>query len=215
MLIPLKAVIFDYGNVLCGPQQAGDIEAMAGAVGVSPAVFEKAYWKDRLAFDEAAVTPEAYWSALGSAVSRGISDDLRGRLIELDNLSWSHSSPVMCRWASALRPAGIRTAVLSNMPVTLRQYLSRCCDWLPEFDFSCYSCDVRCAKPAAGIFRICLDGLGVDPGDALFLDDRPENVEAAGRLGIHVIQFRDAEQTQREIDGRYRLPLRIVEAAQA
>ena len=32
MSLEIKAIIFDYGNVLCRPQPDGDIEAMATAV---------------------------------------------------------------------------------------------------------------------------------------------------------------------------------------
>ena len=108
-----------------------------------------------------------------------------------------------------LRRAGVRTAVISNMPVTLRTYLERSCEWLPQFDCSYYSCDFHRAKPAAEAFLHCLNCLGVAPGEALFLDDRQENVEAARRLGIHAIHFVNPEQAQCEIDQNYSLPVAI------
>ena len=41
-------------------------------------------------------------------------------LIEIDSRSWSHPAPVVPQWARDLRAAGLRTAILSNMPVTVR-----------------------------------------------------------------------------------------------
>ncbi len=103
-------------------------------------------------FDQAVITPEAYWTGIVNALSRRLPDDVLRRLTEIDNTSWSRPNLVMTRWASALRAAGIRTAVLSNMPISVRSHL-RSVKWMPQFDYSCYSCDVRCAKPEPAIHR--------------------------------------------------------------
>ena len=116
----------------------------------------------------------------------------------------------MVSWATALRDAGVRTAVLSNMPITLRSGLARFCPWLPQFDHSCYSCDVGLAKPRPEIYVRCLEGLGDAPEATLFLDDREENVEAARGVGIHAIHFSSPEQAQREINQHYDLPVPII-----
>lgn len=208
MSVHLQAVIFDYGNVLCLPQERKEVEAMAALLDSTVASFEAAYWKDRLAFDLAALTPEAYWNGVADRLSRRLSDDCLRLLTGIDNRSWSRPDPVMPSWAAALGAAGLRTAVLSNMPITVRTHL-RSVAWMPRFDYSCYSCDLRCAKPAPEIFEDCLRGVGVEPGAALFLDDREENIEAARQLGIHAIHFVSPEQAQREIDERYQLPVRI------
>ena len=170
--------------------------------------FEAAYWRDRLAFDQAVLSPEAYWGGVAAELSQPLSDDLLRQLTEIDNRSWSRPDPVMAAWASALRPAGHRTAVLSNMPITVRGHL-RTAGWLPQFDYLCFSCELGCVKPEAAIFHDCLKGVGVEPAAALFLDDREENIEAARRLGIHAIHFAGPEQAQEEIDRHYDLAVRI------
>ena len=203
-----QVVLFDYGNVLSLPQDRQGVESMAAILDSPVACFEEAYWKDRLAFDQALITPEAYWTGIANALSRRLPDDVLRRLTGIDNTSWSRPNLVMTRWASALRAAGIRTAILSNMPISVRSHL-RSVKWMPQFDYSCYSCDVRCAKPELAIYRDCLKGVGADPAATLFLDDREENIEAARKLGIHTIHFADPEQAQKEIDKHYQLPIRI------
>jgi putative hydrolase of the HAD superfamily len=61
-------------------------------------------------------------------------------------------------------------------------------------------------KPAAAIYHHCLTGVGSSAQDALFLDDRPENIEAARALGIHAVQFQSAAQVADELESRYALP---------
>jgi putative hydrolase of the HAD superfamily len=51
------------------------------------------------------------------------------------------------------------------------------------------SYEVGARKPNAGIYRHMLENLGVSGNQCLFLDDRPENVEAARAAGIHALQF--------------------------
>ena len=168
--------------------------------------FQEVYWADRAAFDRAALTPEAYWDTVANRLSRTLTETERQRITELDNLSWSYPDPIMLAWATALRQAGMKIGLLSNMPITLRAYLRAFCAWLPVFDHSCYSCDVRLAKPEPEIFLQTLAGLGEEPGDVLFLDDREENIDAARALGIQSIRYRSPEQAQCEIDQHYHLP---------
>jgi putative hydrolase of the HAD superfamily len=182
---------------------------MAGILNVPVVGFEEFYWQDRLAFDRAAITPETYWGKVADSLSRVLSDAERERLIEHDNRSWAQPDTVMVNWATVLRGAGVRTAVLSNMPITLRTHLRGFCPWLPEFDYSCYSCDIQHAKPTPEIYLHCLRGLGAAPQEALFLDDREENIDAARRLGIHAIHFSSPEQAQSEIARDYDLPVPI------
>src|SRR5690606_18358965 len=51
------------------------------------------------------------------------------------------------------------------------------------------SYEVALAKPEPEIYRLTLNRLGVLPGDTLFVDDRPENIEAAAALGIRTLPF--------------------------
>lgn len=47
-----------------------------------------------------------------------------------------------------------------------------------------YSCDLGHAKPDPAYFRAILDRLGVGPEGIVFVDDRPDNVEAAASVGL-------------------------------
>jgi len=46
-------------------------------------------------------------------------------------------------------------------------------------------------KPGAEIFRRALARLDVAPEEAVFVDDRPPNVEGARRVGMYAVHFTD------------------------
>ncbi len=72
-------------------------------------------------------------------------------------------------------------------------------DFLSWFDDLVISGVVGVIKPDPRIFRILLERNGIDPSTAVFIDDVAANAEAASRLGLHGIHFRDPEQLRREL----------------
>jgi putative hydrolase of the HAD superfamily len=200
-----KAVIFDYGNVLSQSQPAADVAAMAGILDVPVAQFTEIYWQFRVPYDAAALAPTEYWSAVARTASRSLAPSQIDALIPIDSRSWSHAAPVTPQWARDLRTAGFRTAILSNMPIPVRDYILGC-EWLPDFDVRVFSCDLRRTKPAPEIYQHCLDQLGLAPSAALFLDDREANIRAAEALGLNAILFTKPEAAFQEIGRRFHLP---------
>jgi putative hydrolase of the HAD superfamily len=168
--------------------------------------FQEAYWQFRVAYDEAELDADSYWRSVAGAADRTVDVDKMTSLRRLDIQSWIHPNPTMLRWAKRVRKAGIKTAVLSNMPADLREYLVGPESWLPPFDQMTFSCEVHRSKPAPEIYRHCLEGLGVSASEALFIDDRHPNVEGARKLGLHVLLFTDVAGAVLELDGRYELP---------
>jgi 2-haloacid dehalogenase len=62
------------------------------------------------------------------------------------------------------------------------------------------------AKPDPEIFELLLERHGIEPGGALFIDDRPENVAAAETCGMVGTVFRDPEALRAELVARGLLP---------
>jgi putative hydrolase of the HAD superfamily len=48
---------------------------------------------------------------------------------------------------------------------------------------------VQLAKPEPEIYRVTLSRLGVPASEALFVDDRIENIETARELGLRTLHF--------------------------
>jgi putative hydrolase of the HAD superfamily len=202
MKIRPTAIVFDYGNVLSQPQPLPDIEAMASILDLPVVQFRDLCWKYRLAYDEGSLDPATYWNTVARNGSRDVSEAKIATLVEIDSRSWSYPAPVIPEWARSLHAAGLRTAILSNMPIPVRDYITRCA-WLPAFHVRVFSCDLRMVKPALEIYRHTIAVLGVSPAETLFLDDRPENIRAADALGINSILFTTLDDVAREIDRRF------------
>lgn len=184
----IKAVVFDYGNVLCHEHLESDLQAMADCLGVELQKFKDSYWKFRLDFDAGVYGGQRYFQLIAEDCGVSISPDQTKTCMDLDNIGWSRPNHPMAEWAVNLRGNGIKTAILSNMPQDFRDYLVNV-TWLPEFDHHTFSCEVKSVKPSPEIYHHCVAGLGVDPEHILFIDDRLPNIEAAQAMKWQTFHF--------------------------
>lgn len=210
-MIPISTVLFDYGNVLSLPQPVDAAQRLADLCGLTLAPFEERYWMSRAAYDLGELDGPGYWSLFRAEEGHALTSAQIAAIIQADAESWERPNMATVRWAHALREHGVRTAILSNMPAPLKAHLLEHCGheaggWLPPFDHLTFSCDIGVMKPAAAIYQHALQGVGAAASETLFLDDRPENVEAARALGIHAVQFHSAQQVAAELEARYALP---------
>lgn len=202
----IKTIIFDYGNVICKPQELSDVDNIADCVGISRDIVHKYYWHFRLDFDRHALNAEQYWRQIGRLAGKELSTAQIEEATLRDARSWSRPNRQTVEWIKHLQRHNMRTAILSNMPLALKQIIERECDWLPDFDVKVYSCDVLSNKPDFKIYQHCLQQLQVEPQDVLFLDDRQENIEAARALGMHAEVFTTLEAALASISTAIALP---------
>ena len=100
----------------------------------------------------------------------------------------------------ALHERGTRLYVLSNMPASVWGPLNQMFDWLDLFDGAVISGQERVVKPDPAIYALLVDRFGVEPTSTAFVDDRPENVDAADALGFRAIRFTDATSLRAALD---------------
>ena len=82
-----------------------------------------------------------------------------------------------------------KTAVLSNADNTLVYRLRDAHGIYDLFDDVVCSADVGMAKPDARIYALAARRVGLLPGECVFIDDLPRNVEAAQEAGMHGVHF--------------------------
>jgi len=87
-----------------------------------------------------------------------------------------------------------RLGVINNESLELNRYRIdrfRLRECFPLFFSSCY---VHLRKPDVAIYRLALEVTQTPAEEAVLVDDRAINVEAAGRIGMQTIHFRDYNQ---------------------
>ena len=64
----------------------------------------------------------------------------------------------------------------------------------------------KMVKPHAPIFRLALERFGLRADEAVFVDDRADNVAGAAALGLHALLFTDAATLRAELAALHLLP---------
>jgi putative hydrolase of the HAD superfamily len=185
--LPVKAVLFDYGRVLSGPEKAQAWESMRGLLGLSEEKFREMYWKYRDDYDRGTLSGTEYWSNIARDVAFALDDDSLLELKNLDVEMWTDLNLPMVEWAHRLKNAGIRIGILSNIGDAMEQGVRAKFAWVEGFTHATWSHLLKMRKPEPGIYAAAAKGLGVEPSEVLFIDDRVDNVagaQAVGMLGV-------------------------------
>ena len=195
----MKAVILDYGQVMARCPTEQEFARMAKMFHASFDSFYELWEASRGPYDRGDLTAEEYWLKLAAETNSSLTREQIEILREVEIEVWAHAIPDMLHWLSQLQTAGFKTALLSNMPVDLMQYVLANFRWMDGFTFKTFSCAVRLLKPDPAIYEHTLRGLGVAAQEALFVDDREPNIQAARALGMSAIQFRSVKQLKDEL----------------
>jgi putative hydrolase of the HAD superfamily len=197
---PYRAVVLDYGMVLCHKPTPQQIDRIAAIFGVNHDAFWTLYEKNRGLYDRGDITPLEYWSRFAEDTGCTLADDTIEQLQNWDIEMWSSVVAPMIDWARRLSAAGYKTAILSNLHQGFAWYLGKHAEWLESFNSRIFSSEVQLVKPDPAIFRLCLQNLEMNASEVLFVDDRDANVEAARQEGMTAIRFNSVEELRVELD---------------
>lgn len=200
----LKAVIFDFGGVLCFHPSKEQIAVAAAECGMESREFVDALWKNRLIYD-GGQDPYEYWRTVAEIAGRNFDDALIDRMIEREIDFWSRLDDRIFDWIADLRKYGLRIGILSNLPRPLGTRLRERDGFLAHFDHVTFSFELGKVKPQREIYEHAVRGLRVAPGQALFIDDRPENIEGARAAGL-VAELYSNWENFGPVAARYGLP---------
>ena len=97
-----------------------------------------------------------------------------------------------------LRPQ-LRLVALTNTNALHLDHLKSSIPSLSMFESWVASCDVGVRKPDPEIYRLALQRAGVPADAAVYVDDRPELVEAGRAVGLTAIRFENCQQLERDL----------------
>ena len=198
--MPLRAIIFDYGLVLSGPPEPAARAHLIDISGLSPEIFDVHYWKYRVDYDRGRLNGRTYWQTFASDTGIALAPERIDALIEHDVRMWASVDPIMLAWAGRVQASGMKTAILSNMGEELLAHMRKNFRWLDEFHHLTWSCELNLVKPHTAIYQHTLEKLDVRPEEALFLDDKVENVEGARQVGLHALVFHNPQTLQADLE---------------
>ena len=115
-------------------------------------------------------------------------------------LSLSQPYPDTLRLAKELTQSGrYLMSTINNESKELNLFRIQTFGLREIFSLFVSSCFVGLRKPEEGIYRLALEITQKPPGQCCFVDDRPLNLDSASKLGMHVIQTKNAEQLRGDL----------------
>ena len=91
---------------------------------------------------------------------------------------------------------GMSTYTFSNTNEMAVRHMSRAYDFWPRFDGHVLSYEVEALKPETKMYEFFERVAGCHGGEIVYVDDRPENIEAGRARGWKVIQQYTPEETR-------------------
>ncbi len=198
----IKAVIFDWGGVLIDDPRPALMRYCAKALGVSEETYVKAHNKFMDDFQKGLLSEQIFWAKVCKELNRP-KPQVRSLWGDAFRAAYSPRTD-MFSLVARLKKNGYRTALLSNAEVPAMQFFGEL--RYDMFDVAVFSCAEGMIKPARKIYEITVDRLGCDPEQAVFIDDRQENINGAKEAGLNAILFKNVEQVKTDLT---RLGVRI------
>ena len=109
--------------------------------------------------------------------------------------------PAMTRLHGELRQQGLPTFILSNTNDIAVGHIRRSFSFFLNFTGYILSYEHGVLKPEQQIYEIAEQKSECRGEEILFLDDKPENIESAARLGWRTICHRSPEESIRMVQG--------------
>jgi len=191
----IKAVIFDWSGVLIDNPSTKIGSYCAKSLGVTTKMFVRVYKKFETGFQKGTITEDELW--------KRICHELKVPVPKSPSL-WTSAfkqayfpREEMFSLASNLRKRGYKVGLLSNTEIPTTKFFHD--QEYIMFDEAIFSCLEGLRKPERRIFEIALERLGVQPNEAIYLDDKKENVDAAEVVGLNTILFKSPAQVKKEL----------------
>src|SRR6478735_1694719 len=197
--LSLKAVLIDYGKVLTGPEKVESWNGMRDLLGLSEEKFREMYWKYRDHYDRGTLSGTEYWSNIARDVSFPLQESSLVELKKLDVEMWTEPNPPMVEWAHRLKSAGLKIGILSNIGDAMEQGVREKFAWVETFTHVTWSHALKMRKPEREIYAAAAKGLGVEPGEVLFIDDREDNIAGARAAGMRGVVYAVHAEFEREM----------------
>jgi epoxide hydrolase-like predicted phosphatase len=194
----IQAIIFDLGGVLLRTTDLTPREKLASRLGLNRFELEDFIFGGESG-DQAQrgeISVQQHWTNLAAQIQT-TDKEIRSLLEEF--FSKDEIDGSLLDYVRSLHKS-YKTGLLSNAFDDLRQIITERWHFEDAFDDIVISAEVGMVKPDSRIFQMAVDQLGVQPGQAVFVDDMLRNIEGAIRVGMLGIHFKNSQQVRLDLE---------------
>jgi putative hydrolase of the HAD superfamily len=198
--LSIKAVVFDYGNVICFPQAPEQREKLAVLAGIPLETLNELdgqYRGDLL--DRGTFNSKGYYKTILERAGVFPDDEALQKLAQADWDSWKNINPGTEALMREIQKSGFKLGILSNMPHDFLAWGRKNIAIFREADTTLFSCDLGIIKPEPGIYKALIAALGYKTEEVVFFDDVQDNIDKAVSLGINGFIWKDPETARGEL----------------
>ncbi|WP_055567653.1 HAD family hydrolase [Streptomyces atriruber] len=199
---PRSAVLFDFGGVLTTSVVAA-FEDLGTELADDPRLLLRLLSRDEesrrllVAHEEGRIGEREFENGFAARLrAHGAAADGSGLVRRIQ--SRLHPDPGMIALVAKVRADGHRVGLLSN---SLGDHCYDGFDLPAMFDAVTVSGEIGVRKPSRRAYAVACERLGVRPEDTVMVDDLPQNIVAAERVGIAGVVHRDAPTTAAQLTG--------------
>ena len=189
-----KAVIFDWGGVLIDAPSLSLKQSCAEQLGTTLDKFEPLFQPFVDDFYRGLIDELTIWRSMAEQLKLPVPNySLWGVAFEKTYTPKTAMFDMMAQ----LKEQGQLLGFLSNTEKAAVEFFKK--QNYDFFDATVFSCDEGLSKPGPEIYHLTLKRLGVKAQQAIFIDDRLENIEGCEAVGMKGILFKSEEQVREEL----------------
>ena len=186
--MPVRTVIFDFGNVIAFFDHSRAVARLAGCTPFPPVEIALKLYGSHIedAYERGAIDTAEYIREAKADARLDCTDEQF--VAAFVSIFWRNFE--VCDLIPRLKPK-YRLVLASNTTrAHFEEYSKQFADVLAHFDHLGTSFDAKARKPEAEFFAHIQGHTGCEPGECVFVDDLPTNVEAAERFGWRGVVYR-------------------------
>jgi putative hydrolase of the HAD superfamily len=209
-MMGIKAVVFDFGRVICFPPSEENRRALLALTGLSGEALDRLDRKHRGEYDRGSFDGKEYYRVLLEEGGIFLDDSRLAEIAATDAEGWKRIDPGTAALMGDVKKLGFALGILSNMPSDFLAWARENIPLFAQADAAVFSCEVASIKPERLIYEKLRERLGCEFSEIVFFDDIPDNVEQAKKLGIRGILWNGSEAARKDlkdlekIDRRFR-----------
>lgn len=193
----IRAVFFDIGNVLLRFDPGAVRRSIAAAVRKHPSVIFKLAWSSRIAdgVERGAIPPREIYRLFREIL--GFEGDFAAfKKLWCEQFTLDEGSFKLLKRVARRVPVYL----LSNTNHLHYEHIRRRYPFSKHIRGAVLSHKVGLRKPEAAIYLAALKRARVRPEQALFIDDLPENVAGARKVGMRAVRYEGAGKLERLLE---------------